>query len=243
MQVKVLGSSSAGNGYVLKASDSVLLLEAGVPLKKVKEALDFKLRDVVGVFVTHEHGDHYKYADEYTAAGIALHASPGTLDGRVDNYRRPMKTREAWQAERWTVGAFHVRHDAREPYGYWIHHPEAGRILFISDTYLVPYRFHNINHIMIECNYCHKLIEERAEAARRNRVILSHMELESTRAFIRETASPALRSVTLLHLSDAHSDEALFKRLVQEDLDRAGHHATVRVARPGLSFEMTPTIF
>lgn len=62
MKLYVLGSNSKGNGYILEGKSQTLLLEAGLPLKDVKEALKFDLSRVVGGVVSHLHGDHSKYA-------------------------------------------------------------------------------------------------------------------------------------------------------------------------------------
>ena len=55
MILKVLGSSSKGNCYLLKSAKDVLILEAGVTIKDIKIGLDFNFRDVVGCLITHEH--------------------------------------------------------------------------------------------------------------------------------------------------------------------------------------------
>jgi phosphoribosyl 1,2-cyclic phosphodiesterase len=55
LNLKVLSSGSVGNCYILKARDKILLLEAGVSIKKIKEGLNFRLKEVIGCLVSHEH--------------------------------------------------------------------------------------------------------------------------------------------------------------------------------------------
>lgn len=53
--LEILGSSSAGNCYILRVGDKVLLLEAGINFNKIQERLNFRLKEVIGCLVTHEH--------------------------------------------------------------------------------------------------------------------------------------------------------------------------------------------
>ena len=41
MVLKVLGSGSSGNCYILESDTEALIIEAGVPFLDVKKALDF----------------------------------------------------------------------------------------------------------------------------------------------------------------------------------------------------------
>ena len=58
MKLKVLGSSSSGNCYILESDTEALIIEAGLPFMEVKKALNFNVRKIVGVVVSHSHGDH-----------------------------------------------------------------------------------------------------------------------------------------------------------------------------------------
>jgi phosphoribosyl 1,2-cyclic phosphodiesterase len=56
MTLKVLQSGSAGNGYILEdRKGSVLLIEAGVPFKAVKQALNFKVDGIRACIISHAH--------------------------------------------------------------------------------------------------------------------------------------------------------------------------------------------
>lgn len=55
MKLKVLGSSSSGNCYILENDAEALIIEAGVSFKEVKVALDFNIRKIQGVVVSHQH--------------------------------------------------------------------------------------------------------------------------------------------------------------------------------------------
>lgn len=66
MKLKVLGSGSSGNCYLIEASQSdKLVLDAGINFKEVQKGLEFDFRGVRGVLITHEHMDHLKYAPNF----------------------------------------------------------------------------------------------------------------------------------------------------------------------------------
>lgn len=55
MRIKCLGSGSSGNCYLLECENEVLILDCGIGIKDIKKALNFDLRRVSGVLVTHSH--------------------------------------------------------------------------------------------------------------------------------------------------------------------------------------------
>ena len=55
LRLKCLGSSSAGNCYLLSTENETLILDCGISAKEIKKGLDFDLGGIVGVAVTHSH--------------------------------------------------------------------------------------------------------------------------------------------------------------------------------------------
>ena len=55
MKLKVLATGSNGNCYLLKSEKETLILDCGIPIKEIKRGLNFYLRRVSGVVVTHSH--------------------------------------------------------------------------------------------------------------------------------------------------------------------------------------------
>lgn len=56
MILKVLGSSSTGNCYLLQSSEGeTLIIECGINIREIKKALNFNIRNVAGVLISHEH--------------------------------------------------------------------------------------------------------------------------------------------------------------------------------------------
>lgn len=57
MRLKCLGSSSAGNCYLLTSdSRETLILDCGVPIMDIKKGLNWNIRGISGVIISHSHG-------------------------------------------------------------------------------------------------------------------------------------------------------------------------------------------
>lgn len=244
MQLRCLGSGSSGNCYLLENDRECLVLEAGLPLKEVKIAIDFDISKIAGVLITHEHGDHFGYIKDYLSVGIPIKASGGTwskLDIEIDI--KAMMNSGYWhQLGGFTITPFPVVHDAVEPFGYIIRHQEIGTLLFASDTEYIKQNFSKLqlNHIMVECNYSQKIIDSRVHQGEtvkglRDRILQSHMELETCKEFIRQNKTVMLDNVILLHLSDGNSNE---KQFIQEIQDVAGERVNVFAADKGLEINL-----
>lgn len=198
---KCLGSSSQGNCYILENEKEALVIEAGISFKEVKKALDFSISKIRAVLVSHSHGDHAKYIGEYVKAGIPI-VAPWRLHGE-----------ESWIDSQFKVKCFKLVHSV-PCYGFYIHHPDIGNLVFVTDTEYCQVRFRKVNHIMVEANYSNEILG--LNAYNREHVISGHMELQTTLEFIRANKTKNLRSVILLHLSDSNSNQSEFERLSSE---------------------------
>lgn len=241
MQLRCLGSGSSGNCYLLENDRECLVLEAGLPLKKVKEALDFNISKIVGALVTHEHGDHAKHYRDFQKTGVFVAMSKGTAEAvQSDDFY--IRSGYWYQYGGFTITPFPVIHDAAEPVGYIIKHQEIGTLLFASDTEYIRQNFRKLklNHIMVECNYSQRIIDGRVNQGEtvkglRDRVLQSHMELETCKEFIRQNKTVMLDNIVLLHLSDGNSDEKQFIKEIQEI---AGERVNVFAADKGFEVNL-----
>ena len=55
MKIKIHYTGSKGNLYSIDNGKDKLLIEAGVPIKKINKAIDFKLGDYAGALISHQH--------------------------------------------------------------------------------------------------------------------------------------------------------------------------------------------
>ncbi|MBV5348898.1 MBL fold metallo-hydrolase [bacterium] len=243
MDLTVLGSSSSGNGYVLQNETEALVIECGVSLKEVKKAVDFNITKIVGALVTHEHGDHAGHFKEFLNARINVWMSEGTIGRLIDkNYigqlPRYLKQMHMVELGSFTIMPFNVKHDAAEPLGFMINHPEMGNILFVTDSYYIPFTFSNLSNILIECNYRMDLLENNIKAGRipaalRDRTLQSHMSFDTCREALLANDLRGVNNIVLVHLSDSNSNEEEFKRDIHLATGK-----TVHVAKKGLKIKI-----
>lgn len=55
MQIEVLGSSSAGNAYIVSDGDTSLLLECGLPIRDMQIKSNFKIAFADACLISHLH--------------------------------------------------------------------------------------------------------------------------------------------------------------------------------------------
>lgn len=56
MKLKCLDSSSAGNCYLLTSdSEETLILDCGIPIKEIKKGLNWNIRGIKGMIISHAH--------------------------------------------------------------------------------------------------------------------------------------------------------------------------------------------
>lgn len=223
IDILALGSSSSGNAYRITDGHTPLLLEAGIRYKDIQRALEFRMSEVAGCLITHEHGDHSKSAADVMRAGITVYTSAGTAAAlALSGHRlRPIVSLQEFSIGTWTILPFGVEHDAAEPLGFLLANRDGDKLLFVTDTYFVRYRFQGLTHIMVECNYSIKILnaniaDGRVPVAMKKRLLRSHFGLEHVKEMLQANDLRKVEEIWLLHLSDTNSDEAVFKREIQE---------------------------
>lgn len=223
INIKTLASGSSGNAYLIDDGHTQLLLECGIKFRDIQIATGFKSSNLAGVLISHEHKDHTKGLKDVLRAGIDCYMSEGTVAAEGINHHRikVVENKQAFKVGTWTVLPFDVEHDVAEPLGYLLKNEQGERLLFATDTYYVKYRFNDLTHIMLECNYSKDILDENIEIGRvhrgmKNRLVKSHFSLENVIQFLKSNDLSKVQEIHLLHLSDTNSDENLFKEKVQE---------------------------
>ncbi|WP_295937660.1 MBL fold metallo-hydrolase [uncultured Alistipes sp.] len=249
MKLHVISSSSEGNCYLLEGSRTALIIECGQAPQKMVTMTGIDFGKIVGAVVTHEHGDHAAYIDKFALRGIPIIASAGTLEkcGLLRHRQAcPIRATQSLAIGDFIVRAFGVQHDAAEPLGFIIEHPEAGKILFVTDTGRIPYNFkaYRLNHLLIEANFSDDVMLRNIEQGRTatvqyERVIRTHLSIEACCATIAECATPALATVVLIHLSDGNSHARRFAAQAQ----KTAPFTRVHVADEGLTIELNKDEF
>ena len=203
MDIQIIASGSRGNCYRVSDGKTALLLDAGIPYKEIQKALNFKVRDIAGVLVTHEHLDHCKAVDDLAKNGIDIYASSGTFNARNFSGHR-MK-----------------EHDCEEPLGFLLQSDITNeKLLYFTDTYYLKYTFTGLTYIIGECNYSMDAIMYNVENGiiakeRVPRLLKSHMSLEHFMEFIKANDMSTVRTIYLAHMSSDNGSADKFKEAVQ----------------------------
>lgn len=239
MKVIALGSSSAGNCFVLTFDMGEgnqplsLMVECGFNYQTIiRKATPFgvKLNELAGCLITHSHKDHCQAAKDLAKRGIQIYATNGTLQaiglngtGWPLHYGKPTIIAPGCMAV-----AFRVRHDAPEPAGFIIK-TKKETVMFAIDssewiddvTAIAP------NYLFIEANYDPTLLaqeqfslQRRANLADMQRFRLnerirhSHMSIKKTLVTVSKLNRSKLQAVFLTHLSDRMSAPTIWKEQV-----------------------------
>lgn len=246
MKLKVISTGSIGNAYILESENEALLIECGVNFNDIKKALDFDLSKIVGCIVTHEHGDHYKSIQTVLDSGIEVYASKGTFDSTIfpssGHRRNTIISKQIFKLGDFKIMAFDVKHDAVEPLGFLIEHPDCGKVLFLTDTYYCKYTFPGLNNIIIEANYSKEIIDKKYGPESgleflKNRILKSHFSLANCKDMLSVNDLTQVNNIVLIHLSDSNSNEKQFQK---EVFELTGKNVTVASNGMQINFNKTP---
>ncbi len=223
MKIEVIASGSSGNCYKISNEDTTLLIECGIPYKKIQQALNFKTTDIDGVLVSHEHGDHSKACKDLIKAGVNLYMTKGTKEAlKLDSHR--VKTFKQWsmyldvEIGSFIIKPFRTIHDAREPVGFVICDSiSKEELVFITDSQYSIYNF-SPDYFMIEVNYVTETINEneKIHPDLRARIKKTHMSLETAINLLERSDLSNLKKIYVMHLSDSNSDAKVIKERLQE---------------------------
>lgn len=223
MKINVFASGSSGNSYLISDGETSLLLDVGITVKQLMKELNFDLSVIDGCLITHSHQDHSKGAKELAKMGVDIYTSGGTLEAcKLSGHRfHRIKALEIFRVGTFRILPFDVQHDAPEPLGFLIESTHLNeKLLYFTDTYYIKYRFDKLNYIMAECNYGDDILKQRVKDGDIHpflykRLLTSHMSLEHFIKMLQANDLSEIKEIYLLHLSNANSDEQMFKREVQ----------------------------
>lgn len=216
-EIKVISSSSAGNGYVLISNHETLLLELGC---KPLEYYSLADGSIVGAVCSHKHDDHFNpstvkamlhrgvpvYIGEKVYEGVFDQIAAAVPRGDIYGVRH-LLTASKTDIGGFTIQPFEVAHNVPN-YGFLIETPTKERIVFVTDAIECKYRFKDIDCIMVECNHDDETLLENLEE---DEVSQSHPEnhlgLSDCINFCDANLNVHLKQIILIHLSHANINE------------------------------------
>ncbi|GAB6168787.1 MBL fold metallo-hydrolase [Clostridium carnis] len=127
-----LYSGSSGNSIFIASKEAKILIDAGLPGKKIDEALKSigeNPSEINGIFITHEHSDHIKGVGVLSRKyDIPIYANANTWAvmensiGKIKEHNiKIMDRRSTLEINDLDVTSFNIPHDAVAPVGYTMH--------------------------------------------------------------------------------------------------------------------------
>ena len=220
MDIKIIASGSSGNAYLIGDGRTRLLLDAGIPFRRIQIGCGFRTSSIDACLITHRHGDHAAAIPKLMQRGIAVYSN-ADVAGLYEGVQELPALREH------AIGTLRILPFAAEHdvpcYGYQVTSTATGeKLVYITDSAYVKYTFSGLTHIMIEANYAQEIIIDNAKHERiplylAERVIQTHMSIETLLDLLQANDMSKVRQIYLLHLSDGNSDAAAFRRQVQQE--------------------------
>ena len=228
--IQVVGTGSTGNCYLLNVNDQTLVIEAGVNFTKVKKALDYDLKKVVGVLVSHEHGDHSAFIYEFIKKGKKIFCTLGTSEKlKKSYYINKIEYLKCFQIGIFNITPFKTFHNpvkedgsddtnsrfyVNEPCGFLIEF-EGKRLVFLTDSCDLKTKFKNVDYWLIEANYSNeKLQNSSLDILLKKRIQDTHMSIDRCKTILEAHNAQNSELVLLIHASNNHSDKEEFLRKI-----------------------------
>lgn len=235
MRVWSLSSGSSGNCYLIQEGNSLLLLEAGVGVRRVQRelaALGFAASDLSAILASHEHTDHWRSA---VALARRLHLPVVCTEGSWKSAGEgstapvlPLRSGGSVALGEIVVEAFSLSHDAREPVGFLLR-SDGATLCLATDTGRmteeIVERALAADLVILEANHDVEMLVRGPYPAYLKKRILGdrgHLSNEEAGRTIARLSRGRPRRFWLAHLSDTNNSPQVALDSVQTLLRREG---------------------
>ncbi len=256
MRAWTLGSGSRGNAMVVESAGRRLLIDCGFGPRALVtrlKAVGVEPESIEAVLVTHEHVDHAQGLEraqhKFRWPVYSARATLAGLPGVAARWQRPLQPGVAAELDAFTIESIAIPHDAAAPLAFVITARSSGARLGVAhDLGAVPrgfqVQFARCDALCLEANHDVAMLRDGPyppSLKARIRGGRGHLNNDEAGALVAELASPSLRAVVLLHLSETNNTPAVAERTVGAAARRAGFRGTVRAAAgraPELAFSL-----
>lgn len=219
INIDILASGSSGNCYLVSDGETTIALDCGISYKEIQSRSGFKKIDAA--FVTHCHKDHSKAIPFLLKMGTEVYAPSNCFDYYDIRNHNAYCANPGQQilVKGVHVLPFRLEHDV-ECVGFVVD-IGGSRIVYITDTMYCKYTFPGVTHFLIEANNARDILDENVangtlNVSLRNRIVQSHMDIETVKNILRANDLSKVEAIYLLHLSNDNSDAERFRREVAE---------------------------
>lgn len=236
------GSGSSGNCAYFGNDDGGVLIDAGVDSKFVFDSLrknGITPEMVKGVLLTHDHGDHVRYAYNIVRRNnhIRLYCTPRLMNGllrrhsvsrRIRDYQENVFKEIPFKIADFTITAFDISHDGSDNMGFMIE-ADGQKFVVAPDMGIINSRtafyVKEANYLMLESNYDSRMLNEGSYPEylkQRIRKETGHLDNKVAARFVAENYSEKLKYLFLCHLSNDNNTPEKALSTMRAALDERG---------------------
>jgi len=202
----IVGSGSKGNATLIYDEKTLIQVDMGVPLKRVKESLKTihrSLDDIQGILITHEHCDHINTLS-LMPPSIPVYAGLGTLSEHFN----PIESETPFHLGDFVIFPLSTSHDATNPMGFLISH-DGEKLVYITDTGYVPEDdlpfIADADYYIFESNHDYRmLMASKRPAVLKKRIHSDHGHLSNVESasYLSALIGDDTKGIYLAHLSE-----------------------------------------
>jgi len=210
MKILVIQSGSKGNATLVIDQGRVLLIDMGICLSTLKEALNsqgLNLMNLNAMLLTHEHGDHtagIKYLPP-----LPIYCTKETYEASNVVEVLPYDT---FNIEHFEITPVSTSHDVRNPIGFIIKTKEE-KLVYLTDSGKIPaktiVKMKNADYYVIESNHDVDMLNKTNRPWFLKQRILSnkgHLSNEQSATYMTKCIGKKTKQIILAHLSEEAND-------------------------------------
>ena len=208
VRFEFVGSGSKGNATLIQYGSTLIQVDMGVPLKRLKEGLEAlgkTVEDINGVLITHEHHDHVGTLNLLKKRGVKAYATRNTIPDDVDVEIEPGTSFSIGEIQ---VTAFSSSHDASDPLNYIFTFGDE-TLAYVTDTGTIKKENKKLlkdhTYYLFESNYDKEMLRLSGRPIvlqNRIRGKYGHLGNEQSATYMCEFLGPHTKKIYLAHLSE-----------------------------------------